>query len=277
MGYTETPPPEELCSYKIVLYEPVAPYFTNTYNTLISVVQGVTMGFLLNMLSNNFEINGAFDPVLFTKFLVTFLMGCLLWHRYIVHSQYLAWRLGIIDTIIPMVFALIQVLLITVIPREEAIFFFSFITLFFFWGAIAYLNAMNNHAKLNKALYYEHFRCMGHACSDKAHKCSDNLLSDAFACHTCSDKVRKFSNNLSDEIMKFEKKAGITMFICFALFGICSFIIYQYRLSRNYTSTLILTFLCLVVLILLFSFDLRRHLNKAKILAEYRKSYGIQW
>lgn len=34
---------------KQILYEPVAPYFVNTYNTLVSVVQGVALGALFSI------------------------------------------------------------------------------------------------------------------------------------------------------------------------------------------------------------------------------------
>ncbi|WP_200383198.1 hypothetical protein [Thiococcus pfennigii] len=142
-----------------LLYEPIAPYFTNTYNTLISVVQGIALASLF------FVIQGAIDesglsgfPILgIWKILIAFCFASLVWHRYVVHDQYLVWPLDIVDTLIPMGFAVLQMILMLYIFRETFV-FSGVLGLLCFLGAIAYKNADIKHARPRTfKIYKNHF------------------------------------------------------------------------------------------------------------------------
>lgn len=119
---------------KKVLHEPVAPYFANMYNTLISIVQGVALGSLFCIISSQKDLN----RLIVCKSIITLLVMCTIWHRYVTHTQYIAWRLGIFDTLIPILFAMLQFLLVLAIPIS--IFYFSVaFTAIFILGFFAYL------------------------------------------------------------------------------------------------------------------------------------------
>ena len=196
-------------------------------------------------------VDGTFDISFLCKFIMIFFMSCLLWHRYVVHDQYLAWRLGIFDAIIPMIFACIQVILIFSIAK--IIIYFSFIsTIFYFWGAIAYINATVRHdTPETEYLYREHFDCIG----------------------------PDFAKELLWEIKNFEKKA-IVMMIFFAAFsGLFTLIMHYkpyfppYNKKIDDISTVVYTVFSVGSIFFLFRRDLRYELNKAATL----KKYKFQW
>lgn len=105
-------------------HEAIAPYFADSYNTLLSVVQGVALG----ALTYNFFTSEKISQLIIAKSIVSFGVICITWHRYVVHTQYIAWRLGFIDTLIPMLFAPLQFWLTWTIPKT--IFDFSLAFLF---------------------------------------------------------------------------------------------------------------------------------------------------
>jgi hypothetical protein len=140
---------KEAFQLKKVLYEPVAPYFADTYNTLVSVVQGFALGALVYVFSK--EIN----LLIILKSIVTGGTICIIWHRFVHHVQYIAWGLRIIDTLIPMSFAVLQYWLILTIPEEKILTFSIAITCIFFLGVITYINASPRKHLLQ--LYKEHF------------------------------------------------------------------------------------------------------------------------
>jgi len=118
---------------KTVLHEPITPYSTNAYNTLISVIQGIALAALFYIINESIvKLKPAsFDISFVCRIVLAFLLICLIWHRYIVHDQYIAWRLTVFDTIIPMVFALLQIFLILSIPKSPFLFPLCLASLFF--------------------------------------------------------------------------------------------------------------------------------------------------
>lgn len=162
---------------KRLLFEPVAPYYADAYNTLSSIVQGLALGvYGYEVAKLFFEVPSPFaDPKLsmtavVCKLMIAFLSICVLWHRYITHDQFYAWRLGVLDTIIPIVFGLLEILLILTIAKAF-VYFASIFACLSTWGIVAYINTIHRHndppADPNaRILYREHFASLGEGFAD---------------------------------------------------------------------------------------------------------------
>ena len=257
--------------YKLILHEPIAPYFTNTYNTLLSVVQGLSLGYLFIKFGeyiNHATINKDYSRLNFLhkllifsipehcdflfKFILIFCMAALLWHRYVVHDQYLAWRLNWFDTFILMLFALIQYLLI--LSLDQTLYDFTFFTfIFYILGLLAYFYAQRKNKKEHAQLIY------------KEHVINLDENNEQIGI--------EFSDIFLNEVNKFEKKADITMLICI-LIHLLFIIIFSFINNPNWHVLTIIYFcISFLMLIILFRFDLQFHLKKAKSLDKY----NIPW
>ena len=139
-----------------VLYEPIAPYFASSYMTVVSMVQSIA---LYQLLSKNFP--SCFDDInIFLKSIIIVLVIALIWQRYVAHTQYLAWRLKIIDTIIPFGFGILQYSMIIYSKDSSNFKWFSlsFVSIFVL-GFFAYKNAIRRfkESKGNKHVFMQHF------------------------------------------------------------------------------------------------------------------------
>jgi len=155
-----------------ILFEPVGPYFADAYTTLTSVVQGLALGILgFQIATLYFDGKGADIDLTLLKSAVTlklflvFLLICLMWHRYIVHNQFYAWQLGVEDTIIPLTFGILEVLLILAAPKAliYSAFLFACVSTL---GIFAYVNTIQKHRDPPEnpkalAIYKEHFHSLG--------------------------------------------------------------------------------------------------------------------
>jgi len=159
---------KDTADLKTVLFEPVAPYFADAYNTLSSVVQALALGVMgyeiakLFFETNSADLNWAIIQSPATgNLLLAFMLICLLWHRYIVHNQFYAWEIGVGDTVIPITFGLLEVLLI--LSADKSVFYSSFfMACISTWGVVAYINTIQKHndpPEMPKALilYRKHF------------------------------------------------------------------------------------------------------------------------
>jgi hypothetical protein len=98
---------------------------------------------------------------------VTFIVFCVIWHRYIIENQYISWTLGIGDTIIPMGFAVGQSAMAAAITRGNALFCWAYAALFF-WGVFAYANALIRHRhQYVQQIYRWYFLPLGSAYGEK--------------------------------------------------------------------------------------------------------------
>jgi hypothetical protein len=126
-----------------VHYEAVAPYFASSYMTLISIVQSISLYVLLD---KNFEKIYRFNKTdwwMAWESLITLFVISIIWHRYVAHTQYLAWPLKMIDTLIPLGFGILQYNLIISCGEGPFIFSYAFM-LIFALGAVAYVNALRH-------------------------------------------------------------------------------------------------------------------------------------
>jgi len=135
-----------------ILSEPLSPVLFGAYTTLISVTQGVALGAGFFILTETKNI----DLVFIFKAFMTFIAVCLVWHRFITFTQYLVWRLGFFDTLIPMSFAILEVFVVLAIPESTSYFFwvFCFLPLV---GAFSYFYARNRFATREANDYVHRF------------------------------------------------------------------------------------------------------------------------
>jgi len=249
----------------LISQEPVIPYFTYTYNTLISVVQGLALCSLLYQLGQHFSnffgknsIISFFDQlyyifctwdswVFLLKFILTFLMINIFWHRYVSHSPFSAWRLRIFDSSIIMLFAFVQYILI--LTLNSSILHFSFVTLVFYGlgtGAYCYGHKSNKSA-YRKLAYSERFQ-----------EFSDYKLSEKM-----SETVNKFEEIAILQFLRYSI-LQLTLFACILVF--------QKATACENENIITLTYftISIMMLIPLLKNDLNTYFKKSEGLQDFR-------
>lgn len=230
---------EENRDVKKVLHEPVSPYLTNTYNMIVTLVQGAVLATLFMILIEN-----PLTLVIFFKTLPIFLLVCLIWHSYLVHDQYIAQRARLIDTLAPLALGLFQCLLILSISKSTIEYAVSF-SIVPFVGIFAYIapyTAYNDPG--TRELYKEHFKEQG----------------------------EDFAVTLHSECKRFDKFAVITMVFVFFVFSTITTFIYYINLSED-LKTYIATISFTLIIILLLYYDMKYFLNHSKKL----QKFGYRW
>jgi hypothetical protein len=219
------------------LHEPVAPYFATSYITLVSVVQGLALGALVYL----FYDKGRYDLRTILESSISFGLICIIWHRYVIHTQYIAWRLSFFDTLIPISFAITQYWLSISIYTELNCFSIAF-TANCIVGLAAYLNAgrqfQHNGAEMREILK-EHF--------------IDNEVADEFY-----------------RILYLFEMISIHSFVYVVLTSVfvTDFNYFNTSFSEN-NKTIITTSIFGALLVSMIFYDLRYQLNKSVKLKDY--------
>jgi hypothetical protein len=216
---------------KKVLHEPVAPYFAATYNTLLSIVQGFALGALVLTLAQH----GATKITLPKAFVIWWIIA-LVWHRHATHVQYLAWRLGIFDTLIPLGFAVLQFLVIFSIPRS-AFEFSVWVATLPLLGFLAYLNS------------YFHYN----------NPLSQTLIKEHFA-----EEGEQFAQDFFWEIDAYQKWAMGSMLAIFVAEAGLAGILWLDPLTEEVRTYVACGVFTVINLAISFSFDFRWSLNRSK-------------
>lgn len=133
------PVPEQL------FHEPLSPYISTTYNTLLSVVQGVALGGIFYTLFTAHSAN-ALTWELCIRLLIAGSLIAVLWHRYVIHNQFAVWRLAFQDTAIPFLFAASQFWLVLSL-RSDIQWFTGALTTVAAIGSLAYINTVRRYQK----------------------------------------------------------------------------------------------------------------------------------
>ena len=146
------------------------------------------------------------------------------------------------DTLIPMVFALLEILL-ALSAKHEIIYFSGLYAAISLWGAIAYLNTSMKHDRADtEELYKAHFSIEGD----------------------------DFSKALLWAIKEFEKKEMVKLFFISIFYGILTFFIYIKAVNFSEDAYSIIVFIFVIsTLIYLLIYDLGTCLCKVKKLAAY--------
>ncbi|HAG51760.1 MAG: hypothetical protein A2056_00910 [Deltaproteobacteria bacterium GWA2_42_85] len=213
------------------LHEPLSPYVSSAYNTLCSVTQGVALGALFYVLSSTKQLT----CLIYLKCFVVALLIALLWHRYVVHNQFSVWRLGIPDTLIPIAFAIMQVWLALVVPKSIT-WFSGVLAIISAIGILAYANTIYGFNKKEaEQLFREHY----------------------------SEEENDFAEALHYEINSFQKSSWKHMLYSTLLMSFLTSINYTNWLSED-NKTYITTFFAVIIIALVFWFDLRWWLNNSR-------------
>jgi hypothetical protein len=224
-----------------VMHEPIAPYMAHTYNTLIHLVQGIVFGALFYIISIQENVD-----ILFTlKVVDVLLLTCLIWHYYLVHDQYIAWRARIRDTVVPIALGLSQCMLILAIPKTIFIFSLWFISIPIV-GFFAYFNPFTGYKDPDAIeLFREHFK----------------------------DQDPEFAENLYSELRSFDISAMIAMVIVAVLLGVITALNYYIQALSEEIKTYLFIIISGLIFMSLFKYDLKYKLNKSEKL----KKYGYRW
>lgn len=138
------------------LHEPVTPYFAAAYTTLMSIVQGVALAMLAYVLFQQSLPPGMSWWVIVTKATISSLVIGIVWHSYITLIQLGCWRLTILDTVIPIGFAVLECWVIISVPRS--MFQFSLaLAVTAIWGFFTFLNSELHSRTIGWGLFEEHF------------------------------------------------------------------------------------------------------------------------
>jgi hypothetical protein len=224
-----------------LLGEPVGSYFTDSYNTLISVVQGVALAALCYVIQDT--VNNAHETTAYfwLKSTLCLLVICVIWHSYIFYNQFIAWRVGACDSVIPMMFAILQIVMVATISKGPRDLCWA-ITLLFLWGIIAYTNTSYRYTqRVAKDIYRSYFS-----------KTNFPSMSDSFA------------ENLLNAIIRFSKLTLRNMAICTIISALLLILLYVTNDFKGHTnaSNICVLFWGFVSASLHFFSDLRRFLNK---------------
>jgi hypothetical protein len=149
------------------MHEPVCRYDADVYNHLCTVIQALPLAVLFWVFVEKGvydEIGDAFvnrsHPFPFievAKMVIVISSVCLIWHRYVVDSRFIAWRLSILDTLIPFGFAIAQSLLALSVYGSTLL-FAIWISVLAALGVAAYWQLRSKfQGKHALALYRNHF------------------------------------------------------------------------------------------------------------------------
>ncbi len=227
-----------------LLANPISSYFSDAYNTLISVVQGLALGGLFVVLADPvYRTSSIFWP----RFFLAFLIINTIWHRYISETQYVAWRLTPVDTLIPMSFAILQGIAILAIRSDPWAFALGFAAILL-WGAVAYQNGLKHYSTpIVRDIYAAHY---------------DGMLGDGFG------------GRILDAIIRFQQISRNLLATAFAGSLITVLVAYRFDKRSLFVNWLILGY-SVPFAAYFFFFDLSRHLNRTGNIRLGRE--GVRW
>jgi hypothetical protein len=233
------------------LFEPIAPYFADAYNTLTSVVQSLALGTLGYVISQIFfedhlpqsigsiTSKSLIITLIIIKLILAICAICVLWHRYITNNQFDAWKLDVFDALIPLLLGFFEILMILTIPKA-IVYFASFFMCLSLLGIAAYWNAIRKHTPKRqkslkvKELFQQHFG-------------------------------KKYGDIFYDEVTNFEKSAKSELIISTVTLGVVTTI---FSLHLKFLSECIeeifFSILIFAILVRLLYHDLWRHLENSE-------------
>jgi hypothetical protein len=125
-------------------YDLIEGHFPAIYLTIIALVQGIALSEL---------VKSALDCAMLDRFYIAFAVVFLVWHHYMYGVIYLRWFPGMLDTFLPLLLGVTQFLSISAVKEDNPFKWLFFLSLFFFSGALAYLNA----AVRAKSMLFYHY------------------------------------------------------------------------------------------------------------------------
>lgn len=142
-----------------ILHNPISPYYSSSYNGIISIVCGITLSFVLtevySFISSISLINDKCFLTIWGYAIIIIIIG-IIWHSYIKLTQYKAWPLDAFDTFIPILFSINIYLLMFFV--HDIKFFTLLFSILCFVGSWAYnRTVMRMEKNESKLLYKFHY------------------------------------------------------------------------------------------------------------------------
>ncbi len=150
--------PENLVNF---LHNPIAPYFSSAYVTIISVVCGIALAAVFYMAVEQQVVRkDHYNIVIICEFAISIMVIAITWHEYIKIIQYKAWPINLYDTLIPIIISIIIVFLS--VNVEDIRMFCLFFSLFLLIGGVAYKNSLYQPNKESAIdTYQSHYHAFG--------------------------------------------------------------------------------------------------------------------
>lgn len=85
------------------------------YLTLVSITQGLALGYLLQVAGGEFHLHGTIGVVTAAQYFVAMFFLVMIWHEYAMGTVLFNWRLGLVDSVIPFMFGVAEYFMINVV------------------------------------------------------------------------------------------------------------------------------------------------------------------
>lgn len=145
------------------LHEPVFPFFSSVYSSILSAINGVSLAVLLLYTAETIGNACSFyqELLTFLKAAVVFLSIVVVWHKYTTHNRYVAWPLWWLDSMIPFLFGVCEFMFALQVKESASLAGFSFwMWSLSFLGFLAYCHSFVRYRKYKttvKRFYHEHY------------------------------------------------------------------------------------------------------------------------
>jgi hypothetical protein len=228
--------------YRKVLHEPLAPYVTQTYNTLMHLVQGLVLAAIFYVISIHW---GQLTPLIVLNLIICIGGLISLWYSYNTNTQYFIMRATILTTTIPIAMGISQVGLALSVASPIYIFTLFIIPPYIliiiqFWD-----NIKKHNDPLAWEMWKEHFRELG----------------------------SKFTRDFFDEIKRYETEGIRRMSYLAILIGILTLFNYYFPLNLTIKGYISFIAIILIFIFMMNNSDMNDHLNRSEKL----KKYGYKW
>ena len=228
--------------YRKVLHEPLAPYVTQTYNTLMHLVQGLVLAAIFYVISIHW---GQLTPLIVLNLIICIGGLISLWFSYNTNTQYFIMRATILTTAIPVVMGISQVGLALSVASPIYIFTFFIIPVYIVLVIQFWDNIRKHKEPIAWEMWKEHFRELG----------------------------SKFALDFFDEIRRYEIENIRLMSYLVTFLGILT--LFNYYFPLNLT---IKGYISFITIMTIFAFTMNRtmmsnYLNRSEKL----KKYGYKW
>lgn len=225
---------------KLVLHEPLAPYLTHAYNTLMHLVQGLALAALFFVIS----IQEHFTLAIICNLIISLGVVITIWHNYITNNQYNVIRASSLNTLIPIVLGICQCALVLSIAQPIYIFTLLLIPVFIM-VMLQLMDHINKHKNpVALKIWKEHYKDIG----------------------------PQFAQDLFHEFKRYEKDELSKVF--FLTISLVILTLFNYYFPLNLDIKTYISFVIVGVFIVMAAyFDLNRFFNDSERL----KKYGYRW
>lgn len=85
------------------------------YLTLVSIMQGLALGYLLQVVASEVTSQGSISPLTTCQSIASLMVIIIVWHEYAIGTVLFRWKLDVLDSAIPFLFGIVQYIMIAAI------------------------------------------------------------------------------------------------------------------------------------------------------------------